>query len=70
MQQVINAAVNDIDFLAALTAVAMSASDGTAVSNDRLGRWLKQVEGKIINKFKLKRDGNSCGYPLWRLCRI
>jgi hypothetical protein len=53
---------------AALVAVAGSRT-GLLVSNDRLGRWLKKVQGKIVNGLCLLQAGNVRGYPLWRLSK-
>ena len=58
---------NDQDFHAALRNVAESRSAAGTVSNDRLGRWLKMNEGKIVNGLKLKSVGRSGGYPIWKL---
>jgi hypothetical protein len=65
-QQVINAALVNSDFHAALVLVAGNQS-GILVSNERLGRWLRKVEGKIVNGRRLIRDGNEHGYWLWKL---
>jgi hypothetical protein len=46
---------------------AAASRSGSVVSNDRLGRWLKANEGKIVNGLSLVRDGITNGYPLWRL---
>ncbi len=66
VQQVVGRAVNVPSFYTALLNVAANKTGGT-VSNDRLGRWLKRVEGKIVNGLRLMQDGNARGYPLWRL---
>jgi hypothetical protein len=66
VQQVIERAVNTPMFYTALLNVAASKAGGT-VSNDRLGRWLKRVEGKIVNGLRLVRVGNQHGYPTWGL---
>jgi hypothetical protein len=63
---VINHAINVSDFWAALITVAAERS-GKSVSNDRLGRWLRRVQGKIVNDFTLLQDGAHRGYPLWKL---
>src|SRR5262245_14752243 len=57
VQNVIERAVNVSSFYNALFAVAASRTGG-AVSNDKLGRWLKRIEGKIIHGFKLMQHGN------------
>jgi hypothetical protein len=66
MREIIAAAVSCPDFHNALLTVA-AARSGNVVSNDRLGRWLKANEGKIVNGLSLTRDGIANGYPLWRL---
>ncbi len=66
VQQVINRAINVNDFHVALLNVASSRT-GNVVSNERLGRWLRKVEGRVVNKLTLKRTGNSGGYPTWTL---
>jgi hypothetical protein len=66
VRQVIERAINVGTFHTALMSVA-EAKSGGVVSNERLGRWLKRVEGEIVNKFTLLRSGTSCGYSLWKL---
>jgi hypothetical protein len=66
IRQIVTAAINHTDFHNALVAVA-SARGSTIVSNEKLGRWLKASEGKIVNGLSLIRDGIVDGYPLWRL---
>jgi putative DNA primase/helicase len=67
--EIINVAITYPEFLAALLTVASNRS-ATVVSNDRLGRWLKQNEGKIAAGLSLVRAGNTHGYPLWQLIEI
>ena len=67
IREVINAAISNSDFHNALLAVAANRGSNIIVSNERLGRWLKQNEGKIINRLSIVRAGNVHGYPLWRL---
>jgi hypothetical protein len=69
VQAVIERAVNFPTFYTALMNVAASRAGGT-VSNDRLGRWLKRVQGKIVNGLKLVQEGNAHGYPLWMLKQL
>jgi hypothetical protein len=70
VQEVIGRAINDPSFYAALMTVAGSRS-GQAVSNDRLGRWLKQVQGKMVGNLVLRSPGkNHGGYPLWSLLQV
>jgi putative DNA primase/helicase len=66
VQEVIWRAVNEPTFHTALLNVAPSKTGGT-VSNDRLGRWLKRVERKIVDGLKLVQVGNRHGYPTWGL---
>jgi hypothetical protein len=68
VQDVIKRAVVETDFQTALTAVAGNQS-GLFVNNDRLGRWLKKVQGKIVGGFCLSQAGSMGGYPLWKLTR-
>jgi hypothetical protein len=65
VQEVIDRAINIPSFQSALLGVA----EGRAgmVSNRRLGRWLKHVEGKIVSGFRLVQDGIVHGYPKWKL---
>ena len=66
MQEVIGRAINEPTLYTALISVAGSSS-GQSVSNVRLGRWLKRVQGKIANGLVLVQDGNTHGYPQWKL---
>jgi hypothetical protein len=66
VREIINVAITYPDFLAALLTVASNKS-ATVISNDRLGRWLKQNEGQIAAGLSLVRAGNTHGYPLWQL---
>jgi hypothetical protein len=66
IQEVIGRAVNISTFYTALMNVAASKSGGV-VSNDRLGRWLKRVEGKIVNGLRFLQEGSRQGYPCWTL---
>jgi hypothetical protein len=43
---------------------------GNLVSNERLGRWLKRVEGRIVGELTLKCVGNTSGYPRWSLVSV
>jgi hypothetical protein len=69
VQQVINAAINAPDFHAALLGVAASGhgGGGSTVSNDRLGRWLRKVDGQIVYGLTLSQTGMRDGYPVWCL---
>jgi hypothetical protein len=66
VQQVINAAVNVVDFHAALLSVAV-AGNSSMVSNERLGRWFKKVEGQIVEGLTLSQEGVRTGYSTWCL---
>jgi len=66
VQEVIGRAIVVPSFYNALLAVA-AARTGGSVSNDRLGRWLKRVQGKIVAGHSLVQDGKSGGYPNWKL---
>jgi hypothetical protein len=66
VQQVIDSGWVHPEFLTALKGVAEARSGGT-VSNNRLGWWLRRVNGKIVNGFKLEKDRILDGYPLWKL---
>ena len=66
VQDVIGLAVNTPSFYTALMNVA-AARTGGSVSNAGLGRWLKRVQGKIVNGLTLLQDGNTSGYPQWKL---
>jgi hypothetical protein len=66
VQEVIGLAVNTPSFYTALINVASSRS-GQTVSNISLGRWLKRVQGKIVNGLALLQDGSIHGYPQWKL---
>ena len=68
VQEVIGLAVNTPSFYTALINVASSRS-GQMVSNIQLGRWLKRVQGKIVNGLTLLQDGSIHGYPQWKLTR-
>jgi hypothetical protein len=66
VQEIIERAVNTPSFYTALVNVAASRS-GQMVSNISLGRWLKRVQGKIVNGLTLLQSGNVHGYPRWTL---
>jgi hypothetical protein len=69
VQQVINYAINITDFHVALLNVAQGRNSST-ISNDRLGRWLKKVEGRVVDGLMLRCTGQSYGYPTWSLVSI
>jgi hypothetical protein len=62
-------AVNEPAFYAALMSVAETRTGGGAISNKRLGWWLKKVRGRIINGLSLAFDRIEQGHPLWKLYR-
>jgi hypothetical protein len=68
VQDVIGRAVNTPTFYSALMGVA-AAPTGAIISPPNLGRWLKRVQGKIVNGFMLLQDGSSFGYPRWKLIK-
>jgi hypothetical protein len=68
VKEVIGLAINVMEFHAALLAVAADRS-GKIVSNERLGRWLRQVQGKIVNGLRLLSYGMQRGYPLWKMTK-
>jgi hypothetical protein len=68
VQKAIEYAINVSSFHQALLDVAASRT-GRMVSNERLGRWLKRVKGKIVCGFKLVQNGSTHGYPLWKLTK-
>ena len=69
VQEVVERAVNVPSFYTALMNVANSRS-GQAISNDRLGRWLKGVQGKMVGNLTLQSTGKKDGYPLWALIQV
>jgi hypothetical protein len=69
VRQVIEVAVTSADFHGALLAVAAD-KGGSRVSNDRLVRWLRKIERKIVNGLALGQAGIMHGYPTWHLMRI
>ena len=69
VQDVINYATNEADFYVALLNVAQMRGNAR-VSNDRLGRWLKKIEGQIISGLMLNQAGSKGGYLLWSLMEI
>jgi putative DNA primase/helicase len=66
VQEVINRAVNVADFHLALTNVVHTRRNET-VGNQQLGRWLKKIEGRIVDGLMLNQTGIREGYPLWSL---
>jgi putative DNA primase/helicase len=69
VQEVINCAANVADFHLALVAATRMRA-GKLVGNDQLGRWLKKVEGRIVNGLMLNQVGKTHGFPKWSLTRV
>jgi hypothetical protein len=69
VKAIIDAALLNSDFYAALVAVAGNAS-GAAISNDRLGRWLHKVSGKVVGGLRIVNRGVHMGYSTWELQRV
>jgi hypothetical protein len=67
VQRVITEASGITEFHIALLTVGASKPGSTLISNVKLGRWLKRVEGRIIDGLVLKQVGINKGYPLWKL---
>jgi putative DNA primase/helicase len=69
VQEVINRAVNVADFHLALANATHTRSD-KVVGNMQLGRWLKKIEGRIVDGLMLNQTGNTAGYPIWSLTQV
>jgi hypothetical protein len=66
VQQIIARAMVNPELYGAFEAVAWS--QGSGLSNRRLGRWLNKNKGRVINGLQLTKAGfGQGGYPLWRL---
>ena len=66
IQEIINKGVMAPDLHAALMAVA-DAPGRQVVSTDRLGRWLRKVDGRIVSGRAIRQAGVEHGYPRWSL---
>jgi putative DNA primase/helicase len=66
IQDIVNKGVMAPDLQAALMAVA-DAPGRQTVSTDRLGRWLRKVEGRIVSGRAIRQVGVVDGYPRWSL---
>jgi hypothetical protein len=66
IQDIINKALVAPDLHNALMAVA-EARGSQLISPDRLGRWLRKVDGRIISGNTLRRAGVVDGYQKWVL---
>jgi hypothetical protein len=51
----------------ALRAVAEDSRRREAISHDRLGHWLRKVNGKFEQKLRIVRVGTQDGYSTWQL---
>jgi hypothetical protein len=69
VQQVIYRVINVNEFHVALLNVAQSRSV-SMVSNERLGRWLRKNEGRVVDGLMLKCTGRLDGYPTWSLVAV
>jgi hypothetical protein len=67
-QQAISVAITANDFHVALLNVAQAHS-GNIVSNKRLGRWLKENEGRIVDGLTF-RSRHLAGYWIWSLVPV
>jgi hypothetical protein len=66
VKDVIETAISAPLFHAALMNVA--GGQGTLlVSPERLGRWLKKVNGKIVRQLSLHHTGILNGFSMWKL---
>jgi hypothetical protein len=43
--------------------------NGQSISN-RLGRWLEQVQSKMVSNLTLRSPGKKDGYPMWSLIQV
>jgi hypothetical protein len=66
VMEIINKALLAPDLQNALMAVA-EAKGRPVISPDRLGRWLRKVEGRIVGGKALRQTGMVDGYPNWAL---
>jgi hypothetical protein len=68
VQQVINYGLNATDLHTALLAVAANRA-GNLISNERLGRWLKKIEGRVVGGLTIRSGKAIGGYPTWCLVK-
>jgi putative DNA primase/helicase len=66
MQDIINKGLMAPDLQAALMAVA-EAPGRQVVSTERLGKWLRKVDGRIVSGMAIRQVGAVDGYPRWSL---
>ena len=66
IQDIINKALMAPELQTALMAVA-DAPGRQAVSTDRLGRWLRKVDGRVVSGRAIRQAGVEHGYPRWSL---
>jgi hypothetical protein len=61
------ATVNDPTFYSALLTVGGGDNSGRIINNKRLGWWLRQIQGKIVNGLMIKPNGKKDGAAVWQL---
>jgi hypothetical protein len=66
IQDIINKGVMAPDLHAALMVVA-EARGRQVVSTERLGRWLRKVDGRIVSGMAIRQAGLEHGYQMWTL---
>jgi hypothetical protein len=69
IQEIINKGVMAPDLQTALLAVA-EARTRQVVSTERLGRWLRKVNGRIVSGKAIRQVGTTDGYPRWSLSLV
>jgi hypothetical protein len=67
VQRVIAEANAVTDFRTALLTVGAAKPGSTIICNNKLGRWLHKIDGRIIDGLTLRYAGVATGYPLWHL---
>jgi putative DNA primase/helicase len=67
MREISNKADLTPDFRNALLDVAAAPGTGTVLSMKRLGGWLRQLEGRIVNGVALRRMTDNVRDNLWSL---
>jgi putative DNA primase/helicase len=65
VQDILTRSFNVTELHTALTVAACGAAG--VVNNRTVGRWLKKVEGRIVDGLTLRQAGVTHGYPLWCL---
>jgi hypothetical protein len=69
MREIIDAALNDPSFYAALMTVAAT-RNGKEISLERLGRWLRNNKGSIVDNLILVRISILHGYSVWQVQKV